>query len=54
MPHIVKRVQEVVDKPKAIPVPTKSIPKLSKTLPVEEITQQPLQVEESYDDVAAC
>jgi hypothetical protein len=49
--YCVKRVHEV-EKPKAIPVPKKSIPKSNKTLFVEGIKQQPVQVEESDDGAA--
>jgi hypothetical protein len=37
--YCINRVQEVSDKPKAIPVPKKIIPKLKKTLPVKDIIQ---------------
>ena len=43
--YCIKRVQEV-DKPKAIPVPKKIIPKLKKMLPVRGVEQ----VVESDDD----
>jgi hypothetical protein len=44
----INRVQEVSDKPKAIPVPKKIIPKLKKTLPVKGVIQ-----DEESDDVEA-
>jgi hypothetical protein len=44
--YCIKRVQDVLDKPKAIPVPKKIIPKLKKTLPVKGVIQD----EESDDN----
>jgi endogenous inhibitor of DNA gyrase (YacG/DUF329 family) len=44
--YCVKRVQDVLDKPKAIPVSKKVIPKLKKILPVKDIIQN----EESNDE----
>jgi hypothetical protein len=46
--YCIKRVQEVSDKPKAIPVPKKIIPKLKKTLPVKGVIQ-----DDESDDVEA-
>jgi hypothetical protein len=46
--YCVKRVQDVLDKPKAIPVPKKIIPKLKKILPVNGVIQD----EELDDDEA--
>jgi hypothetical protein len=46
--YCIKRVQEVSDKPKAIPVPKKTIPRLKKTLPVKGVIQ-----DEESDDVEA-
>jgi endogenous inhibitor of DNA gyrase (YacG/DUF329 family) len=46
--YCAKRVQDVSDKPKTIPVPKKSIPKLKKILPVKGVIQD----EESDDDEA--
>jgi hypothetical protein len=43
--YCIKRVQEVSDKPKAIPVPKKIIPKLKNILPVKGVVQD----DESYD-----
>jgi hypothetical protein len=37
--YCVKRVQDVLDKPKAIPVPKKIIPNLKKILPVKGVIQ---------------
>jgi hypothetical protein len=37
--YCVKRVQDVLDKPEAIPVPKKIISKLKKTLPVKNVIQ---------------
>jgi hypothetical protein len=48
--YCIKRVQEVSDKPKAIPVPKKITPKLKKTLPVKGVIQD----EESDDVEAEC
>jgi hypothetical protein len=44
--YCVKGVQDVLDKPKAIPVPKKIISKLKKTLPVKNVIQD----EESNDE----
>jgi hypothetical protein len=44
--YCVKRVQDVLDKPKAIPVPKKIIPKLKNILPVKGVIQD----EESNDE----
>jgi hypothetical protein len=46
--YCIKRVQEVSDKPKAIPVPKKIIPTFKKTLPVKGVIQ-----DEESDDVEA-
>jgi endogenous inhibitor of DNA gyrase (YacG/DUF329 family) len=46
--YCVKRVQDVLDKPKAIPVPKKLIPKLKNILPVKGVIQD----EELDDDEA--
>jgi hypothetical protein len=46
--YCVKRVHEVSDKPKAIPVPKKIIPKLKKILPVKGVVQ-----DDESDDVEA-
>jgi hypothetical protein len=46
--YCIKRVQEVSDKPKAIPVPKKIIPKLKKKVPVIGVIQ-----DEESDDVEA-
>jgi hypothetical protein len=46
--YCVKRVQDVLDKPKAIPVPKTIIPKLKKILPVKGVIQD----EELDDDEA--
>jgi hypothetical protein len=46
--YCIKRVQDVSDKPKTIPVPKKIIPKLKKILPVKGVIQD----EESDDDKA--
>jgi hypothetical protein len=46
--YCVKRVQDVLDKPKAIPVPKKFIPTLKKILPVKGVIQD----EESDDNEA--
>jgi hypothetical protein len=46
--YCIKRVQDVLDKPKAIPVPKKIIPKLKKVLPVIGVIQD----EESDDNEA--
>jgi hypothetical protein len=46
--YCMKRVQEVSDKPKAIPAPKKIIPKLKNTLPVKGVIQ-----DDESDDVEA-
>jgi hypothetical protein len=46
--YCIKRVQEVSDKPKAIPVPKKIIPKLKNILPVKGVIQ-----DDESDDVEA-
>jgi hypothetical protein len=46
--YCINRVKEVSDKPKAIPVPKKIIPKLKKTLPVKGVIQ-----DDESDDVDA-